>query len=228
MDRLIDAAADAGVYRFIPSDFSLDPLSPKLNALPIFMARGRRHEHLAARCKESGMTWTSVACGPFLDWNLRTGFMNIDIFNRKATLMDGGNNAVPWTSLDDVGRAVAELMLRPGETENRPVFVQTCAASPRRMLELCRDAFGTAPDDWDVRCADSTVVRDGAMTLVRAGKVDMQVFGALVAYANSQPDLAHPWGEKCDNELLGIKELSDAELMQLIRECAKKGPIVTV
>jgi hypothetical protein len=213
------------VYRFVTSDFSLDPLDEKLNALPIFAPRAARHAHLSKVCKDSGMTWSGLANGPFLDWNLRTGFMGIDLFGRKATLVDGGLNEVPWTTLDDVGRAVAEMLLRPLETENRAVFVQSRALSPSRMLELCQRATGTTPGDWEVRRADSKAMYEGAMESVGKGKVDEAVFGALVGYANSQADMAHPWGDKCDNELLGIKELSDAELIEVIKQCVEKGPI---
>ncbi|TLS23682.1 uncharacterized protein PpBr36_06138 [Pyricularia pennisetigena] len=225
--RLIDAAAAAGVYRFVPAEYGLDPLNEKCRSLlPAAVApRPRQLKHLWDRCAESGMTWTAVACGTFLDWALRCGFARIDIFNRKATLMDGGANVTAWTTLDDVGRAVAEVLLRPLETENRPVYVHSVHKSCREMLDLCRDAFGTTSEDWTVDHVDGRAEFESAQEKVKAGQVDGHVFRSMILYMLSQPEMAHPW-PKSDNELLRVNEMSDAEVMELVRHCFKKGPLL--
>ncbi|EHA50683.1 hypothetical protein MGG_06539 [Pyricularia oryzae 70-15] len=225
--RLMDAAAAAGVYRFVPSEYGLDPLNAKTRSLlPAAVApRVRQMKHLWDRCAESGMTWTVVSCGVFLDWALRNNFAGIDIFNRKATLLDGGANVTPWTTLDDVGKAVAEVLLRPLETENRPVYVHSVQKSCQEMLKLCQDAFGTTNEDWAVDHADARAEFDRAEDKVKAGEVDGHVFQTMMLYMLSQPDMAHPW-PKSDNELLRVKEMSDAELMELVRHCFKRGPIL--
>ncbi|KAI6377699.1 hypothetical protein MCOR25_002423 [Pyricularia grisea] len=225
--RLIDAAAAAGVYRFIPSEYGLDPLNEKCRSLmsAAVVPRAGQLKHLWDRCAESGMTWTAVSCGPFLDWALRNGFARIDIFNRKATLLDGGANVTAWTTLDDVGKAVAEVLLRPLETENRPVYVHSVQKSCHEMLTLCHDAFGTTREDWVVDNADARAEFERAEEKVKAGEVDGDVFQTMMLYMLSQPDMASPW-PKSDNELLRIKEMTDAEVMELIRHCFKKGPLL--
>ncbi|TLD34131.1 hypothetical protein PspLS_00658 [Pyricularia sp. CBS 133598] len=225
--RLIDAAAAAGVYRFVPSEYGLDPLNEKARSLlpGAIVPRARQLKHLWEKCSDSGMTWTAVSCGTFLDWALRSSFAKIDIFNRKATLMDGGSNVTAWTTLDDVGKAVAEVLLRPLETENRPVYVHSVQKSCQEMLKLCQDAFGTTSEDWAVVHADAKAEFDRAEDKVKAGEVDGGVFQAMMLYTLSQPDMAHPW-PKSDNELLRVKEMSDAEVMELARQCFKRGPLL--
>jgi hypothetical protein len=69
--RMIDAAAAAGVRRFVPSEFGANNLDPRARKLvPVFDAKGHTLEYLQKKAKESGgaLTWTSFSVGPWLDW----------------------------------------------------------------------------------------------------------------------------------------------------------------
>lgn len=66
--KLVDAAIEAGVKRFFPSEYGLDNSDPKPAALtPIFGVKHEMQHHLHSKEKE-GLTWTSVATGMWLDW----------------------------------------------------------------------------------------------------------------------------------------------------------------
>lgn len=217
--RLMDAAAAAGVYRYIPSDWSLDPLNQAANALPVFSKRVERDGHLFERCRSSSLTWTVVANGAFLDWNLHTGFMGIDLHNKSASLMDGGDNRVSWTTLDSVGRAVAGALKNPQETENRPVYVQSVAKSCKEMVKHAEAALGS--EGWKVVDVDAEEANQKALADLFAGTFDMQTIGTMIRYANARPAMASPW-PKLDNDLLGVPAMSDEELESLIKEIAKR------
>ncbi|KAJ0115084.1 isoflavone reductase family protein [Diaporthe amygdali] len=219
--RLMNAAAAVGVYRYIPSDYSLDPFNPKLNALPVFAMKDARDRHLFKVCEQSSgsMTWSIVCNGPFLDWNLRTGFKGIDLYNKKATIMGTGTNKHPWTMLDDVGKAVAGILLKPVETENRPVFVYSVVKSDEEMLKLAQEALGS--DAWVVKTVDPQATFDKAVADLKAGIINMQVFGDMIRFSNTQPDMAHPWHSP-DNELLGVQEMSDDEVQVIIKSIVEK------
>ena len=66
--QLIDAAIEAGVKRFVPSDYGMDNMNPEMRKLsPVFESKGAVIDYL--RAKEGvGLTWTSVATGLWLDW----------------------------------------------------------------------------------------------------------------------------------------------------------------
>jgi len=69
--RLIDAAAAAGVKRFIPSEYGTNNLDPRARELvPVYDAKGKVLEYLMKKAAESAgrFTWTSVACGWWVDW----------------------------------------------------------------------------------------------------------------------------------------------------------------
>lgn len=217
--RLMDAAATAGVYRYIPSDWSLDPLNQAANALPVFSKRVERDNYLFEKCKSSSMTWSIVANGPFLDWNLHTGFMGIDIYNKSASLMDGGDNRTVWTTLDSVGKAVVGIMHHPQETENRPVFVHSVVKSCREMFKHAQMALGS--EGWKLVDINADEANNQALSDLMAGNFDTQTFGTMIRYANARPATSAPW-TKSDNVLLGVPAMSDEELENLFVEVSQR------
>lgn len=218
--RLMDAAAAAGVYRYIPSDWSLDPLNAAVNALPVFFQRVERDNYLYEKCKSSGMTWSIVANGPFLDWNLYTGFMGIDLFDKAASLMDGGDNRIVWTTLDSVGEAVAGIMRHPEETANRPIYIQSVVKSCREMLGHVQTALGSE-QSWNITEVNGEEANTKALGDLMSGNFNMQTTGTMIRFANTRPEISAPW-PKSDNDILGIRSMSDDELETLIKEVATR------
>lgn len=219
--RMMDAAAAAGVYRYIPSDWSLDPKNAAANALPVFSKRVERDNYLYEKCKSSNMTWSIVANGAFLDWNLHTGFMGIDLHNRSASLMDGGDNRTVWTMLDSVGQAVAGIMQHPGETENRPVYVSSVVKSCREMLGHAQATLGSDQGAWKFTEVNGQEENQKALGELFSGKANMQTFGTMIRFANASPYMSSPW-PKSDNDLLGVPTMTDGELESLIKEIAQR------
>lgn len=67
-NSIADAAAEAGVQRYIPSEFGSDTSSPKVVALvPIFAGKNQTTGYLKTK-ESSGLTWTAVVNGAFFDW----------------------------------------------------------------------------------------------------------------------------------------------------------------
>lgn len=215
--RIMDAAAQVGIKRYIPSDYSLDPSNPKLNALPVFYPKAMRDKYLEEKCKATGMTWSIVCNGGFLDWNLMTGFMDIDVPNKRSRLWEGGVNVIPWTTLGDTAKAIVGILQHPDETANRPVFVHTVNKSTRQLTDLAQEAIGS--DGWDVSTVDAVEAYEAAVADFKAGKISLATFASMIRYANAFPDMSKPWA-KPDNELFGIKGMSDDEVKTMIRGIA--------
>lgn len=67
-NSIADAAAEAGVKRFIPSEFGSDTTSPKIVELvPIFGNKTAITNYLKTK-ESSGLSWTAVVNGAFFDW----------------------------------------------------------------------------------------------------------------------------------------------------------------
>lgn len=66
--RIIDAAIEAGVKRFIPSEYGINYSLPAARALnPVFGAKGEVLDYLKTKEVE-GLTWTVIPTGLWLDW----------------------------------------------------------------------------------------------------------------------------------------------------------------
>ena len=65
--KLVEAAIEAGVRRFFPTEYGLDNSDPKNAAVsPIFAIKYDMQQHLKSKQKE-GLTWTSVGTGMWID-----------------------------------------------------------------------------------------------------------------------------------------------------------------
>lgn len=215
---LVEAAAQAGVKRFIPSDFGSNTVHPKTAALPCYADKIAVQQALREKAAQpGGMTYTVVLTGPFLDWGLGVGFV-LGLKQRHATLYDGGERVFSTTTLPTIGRAVAGVLRKPQETENRAVYVHDTATTQRALYEMGKKA--TPGEKWT-----EEVVR-----------IDDELAGAWAELSKEQPDPnkfvyqfihAAIWGEgygahfeKTDNELLGIQELTEEEVQAVVNRCA--------
>ncbi|KAF4158633.1 hypothetical protein CNMCM8927_003767 [Aspergillus lentulus] len=217
--RLIDAAVAAGVHRFIPAEFSIDPTATTCRALPVFAGKARVYEYLRQVAADGRITYTSISTGAFLDWTLRTGFLNIDIGKKRIDLLNDGSRVVPWTLLSSVGKAVANALLRAEETKNRTCYVCSIMKSQREVGELAQDALGK--EGWSVQSQNPAKALEDAMAQFKVGNVTVEVIGAMIRWTLTQPESAAGWA-KNDNELLGVPTMTDEEVKQLIKQIAEE------
>ncbi|KAI3318444.1 NAD(P)-binding protein [Xylariaceae sp. AK1471] len=214
---LVEAAAKAGVKRFLPSEFGSNTVHPKTSQLPSYGDKVAVQTALKKEAQTGGMTYTLVLNGPFFDWGMRVGFV-ADVKGRNITLWDGGERVFSTTTLATIGRAVVGVLKHPEETKNRAVYVQDTALSSKQLLEIGKRATG---DDWKANTVS----------------LDDHVNNGWEELHKPQPDpakfvmnfiTASIWGEgygsrfeKLDNELLGIKEMNEADIEALIRGLGK-------
>ena len=65
---LIDAAIEAGVKRFLPSEYGVDNTNPAASGLsPVFKRKADVIEYLKSK-EGSGLSWTAVPTGMWLEW----------------------------------------------------------------------------------------------------------------------------------------------------------------
>lgn len=68
--KLIDAAIEAGVQRFIPSEFGSDSGHEKLATMVFHKPKNDVRNYLQEKASEGKITWSSVSTGPFFDWGV--------------------------------------------------------------------------------------------------------------------------------------------------------------
>lgn len=234
--RFADAARTAGVYRLIPAYFGLEAETTLGPEFPVFAPKAAVVARLREFAPEGSasdddMTWTLIAPGCFLDWNIATGFMGINVRARTAAVTSGGDLAAPHTLLRDVARATAAVLRRPAETRNRQVYVQSVVRTQNELIALARRALGeeagTPAGDaaWTVTAEDARERYDWALAQLAAGNYEHDVWMHQIRYAVAEPRYSGPW-KGLDNELLGIREMSDEEVMEMVRTLVREDKTV--
>ncbi|XXH01299.1 hypothetical protein Hte_007655 [Hypoxylon texense] len=212
--NLIQASIKAGVKRFIPSEFGSDTFNEKLSKLPGYKAKVDIHEALDKAAKESSLTWTSVHNGPFLDWGISASFL-LNAKDRTVEYPDDGKHQFSATTLESIAKAVVGVLKNPEQTKNRPVYVQDVALTQRQLADLVKKYVGA--DGWKetVTSIDETVQQIWDEVKKEQPNMGPVFFGTLKA-AIWGGDAYNSRFQKLDNELLGIKGLSPAEVEAVV------------
>ena len=132
--RVIDAAIEAGVKRFIPSEWGMDNDDPMNRDLcPVFKNKGEVADYLRSR-ESRTFSWTAVATGIWLDWALDTKFLGIDPVGHTTQLWEDGTHEMSHTTLEYAAQAVIEMLKRPEIGVNQHVFLSPFQASQRQIV----------------------------------------------------------------------------------------------
>ncbi|KAL4811351.1 hypothetical protein BDV18DRAFT_155956 [Aspergillus unguis] len=214
---LFDAAAAAGVNRFIPAEFGMDSMNPLVLELPVCAPKGKTQEYLnATSASHPGFTWTAIANGLFLDWCLEQGLI-LDLKAHKATLYDGGEVRFSATLLQDIVRAVVGVIENQSMTRNRVVYVHSAAVTQRQLMGYAREKDG---EEWDVVEKSTEEVRRESYDLLNKGGKD-DVDAAMLGFSIVgcfDPRYGCDFSGHLDNELLGVKVLSEDELRGVVED----------
>ncbi|KAM0123636.1 hypothetical protein ACHAO1_011248 [Botrytis cinerea] len=209
---LIDAAVAAGVNRFIPSEYGCCTTSPKVEALPLYSSMFNIKQYVREKAKSTNLTWTVLACGAFLD-SLIDGPM-LDLANHKANLFDEGGNRVSATSLANVGKAIAGIFEHHEATKNRIVRISEVIVTQNKLLKIVK---GLRPEiQWEISNVRTSVMLKEGLEAISAGDYSAPVFMKIVtgtAFAGDSYGCAY---DETDNELLGIKKLTEEDVRKLI------------
>ena len=106
--HLLRAARDAGVNRFIPSDYSLDLFKVKPGHIPT--SEWRRQFASIADAERGDVEVVHVLNGGFLDRSVLFGFLGaIDVEKQTAHVWGDGQQLMDWTTYADTARYTAEV-----------------------------------------------------------------------------------------------------------------------
>jgi hypothetical protein len=164
------------------------------------------------------MTYTLICTGPFFDWGMMVGFI-MNVKGKSISLFDGGDRVFSATSLPTIGKAVVGVLKHPEQTKNRAVYVKDTATTLKKLAAMGKKA--TEADGWkeDVVSVDEMVGQAWAELRKDKPNPDAFVYSFIKASIWGEGYGSH--FEKTDNELLGIKEMSDADIQNLVNSLAR-------
>lgn len=68
--KFIDAAIEAGIQRYVASEYGLNNARPEARSLnSVFDGKGRVQDYLRSK-EPSGLTWHAIGCGMWIDWSV--------------------------------------------------------------------------------------------------------------------------------------------------------------
>lgn len=156
-ERIVKAAASAGVEFVMPNVYGSDYVNEKLGSEDFYGAGA------AERCRQverAGLKCIAMVCGFWYDTSLvgsadRFGF---DIPTKHVNFFDDGATPITMTTLRQCGRAVAKLLSLPVEGgpvsvsdwATKPFYVASFTISQREMLDSVNRILGLTDQDWTI------------------------------------------------------------------------------
>lgn len=213
---LVEAAVAANVKRFLPSDFGGDFANPKICDIPIFKSKTDIHKALReAAAAKPDFTYTLICTNAFLDWGLGNGFL-LNWKDNRPKLYDGGKNVFSVTSLDSIGQAVVGVLNHPEETKNRFVYIKDIDISQNQLLKIAKKI--DPEKKWEEPLfIDTAELEKSSYESLAKGEITQQVtYGFICRIVFGPPEYGGLFAET-DNELLGVKGKTEADLEALFK-----------
>ncbi|EED24289.1 conserved hypothetical protein [Talaromyces stipitatus ATCC 10500] len=142
--KIIDAAIEAGVQRFLPSEFGSDTTTPlAVDYFPGWAPKVEIRDYL--KSKQDKIEWTVVFNGFFFDWGLKVGFIPVNGKDKTATIFPKYKDVrFSATNLEDIGKAIAQALspeIAP-KTANQILRIRTLTTSQSELLATYEKATG--------------------------------------------------------------------------------------
>ncbi|KAL4962563.1 aromatic alcohol reductase [Aspergillus stella-maris] len=203
---LIDAAIDAGVRHFIPSEFGFDSRNEEAGKLlPGFLVSEKREVVRFLRSKEEvGLRWTAFVTGVFLETSIPT-YLGFDLANKRANLSNSSaSNYWSTTTLSTAALAVKSALLLPAsEISNKYLFFESFNVSQKGILTTLEEMTG---ESWDVSYCDAEEEKRVADAVEKLAQGDYAALPDVMRYAICTPGYGADYMryERKANELLGL------------------------
>lgn len=133
--QIISAAVEAGVRRFIPSEYGLNNNNPAARELcSVFREKGEIQDYL--HTLEDRMEWTSFAVGMWLKWSATHEFLGMHIAQKKFVFWDDGEGLFSTTTEENTALAIVNSLTKKWEeTKNQVVWLSDFAVSQKQLLK---------------------------------------------------------------------------------------------
>ena len=214
-EKMIDAAIAAGVKRILPSEYGSDPENANARSLPVFGHKVQIEQHLKEAIKGTSTTYTLVANNEFFDWDLDHSF-GVSIASKTMEIFDGGDVPFTATPLSFVAAGIVSVLRNPDETANRVVRLHGVTMTQNRLLSLLKRFAGA--EGWKVTESSTQQKEGDAYAALQNDPTDFAPWAVMfLQCAVWGSKFGNDFSKKNDNELLGLKELTDEEVQEIVK-----------
>jgi len=189
--------------------------NPELENLPVYSSISKIRKYLQSKAEAGELSWTVLACGAFLDFVVNSPVL-LDWEHHAVAIFDDGENRISSTSLPVVGKAVAAILQNFDATKNKIVRTSEIILTQNQVLGIAKEL---RPDVlWTVSKIQTSVMLQEGLDLFATGDFSMSAVMKLIKGTALAGDKYGGAYDVTDNELLGVKELTLADLRRLIAE----------
>lgn len=139
----MDAASEAGVKRFLPSEYGHNTGSEKVRAIiPIFGGKRAVVERIEGK---GNLEYTAVITGLFLDLGFKTGFNGIDYKNGKATQWDDGSVPFSSSGFELIAKTIVKLLTDQAayeDSKNKYIYTASYVTTQAELIAATEKATG--------------------------------------------------------------------------------------
>lgn len=205
---IINAAIQAGVRRFIPSDFGSLTTHPEASRLPHHAVMVDIQDYL--RSKSDKIEYTIFSIGAFTEFLVSQSHgLAFDWETKTAQLWGDGTSRISTTSLNGAARAIVGALKNPEPTKNKNVFVHELVITQSQLLGLAKKYSPQA--EWTITKIDDPAAEFERLEAVVRKQPDIPNIIALVR-ACLLSGKYQGYYEAVDNDLLGLPLLSEKDL----------------
>ncbi|KGO77050.1 hypothetical protein PITC_005750 [Penicillium italicum] len=220
---VIDASIQTGVRRFIPSDFGALTSRPGAESLPLNALWIDIQKYLKEKALSGQIEYTLFAVGPFLEFVMSMPFLT-DLQTQTAPLYDNGVHPFSSTSVSSVAKAVAGALKNAAETRNRLVSVHDIVLTQNKVLRLAKKYSG--PDvEWVENPVDAAAELETILKNTKQSDLDVFNTLALLKAALLGGKFEAEF-KNLDNDLVGVRPLSDDEFEMMFATAFKPSQII--
>lgn len=203
---IIDAAIQAGVRRFIPSDFGSLTTDPAASHLPHHVNLVEIQEYL--RSKSDQIEYTIFSIGGFTEFLVNYGAV-FDFEHKTAQLWGDGTNRISTTSLTGSARAIVGALKNPEPTKNKNLFIHEHVVTQSQLLGLAKK-YSTG-DEWTITQVQDPLAEFAKLEALVKEKPEIPNIFALVK-ASIMCGKYQAYYPTVDNDLVGLPVLSEKDL----------------
>lgn len=216
----MNAAISAGVKRIVPSEFSTNLETKLSQALPIVTDKIEIRKYVEDLASSGKIEWTSVSNGPFLlPFVWLSGWMGTGLSSKVTTLHDGGDKIVCTSTLERIGEGVARSLLpeHAEATKNKPIYVYSTTMSERKMTTLASKLAGIYFKENNLSI--DAITQDAFKAYEKGDESKKSNFYIPFCFGDGY---GGDYRYSASNELLGLKEMTDAEVEEMVKGFIKE------
>ena len=192
---LIKAVKEAGVKRFIPSDFGLDPAAAGPNSCVLFDAKAMIHQAI----KAASIPYTFVHANGFFSYWVRTlgdltKLMGDQLPPAAVNIYGDGNVKGSFASLADIA-AVTARALNDANMQNKEVRIIANTRTQNELVDLWQKQSGrtvkktrVSAQDLETIIASSTTPEQGMLLVLAQLHRSVWIRGDAVKRAGAAQD----------------------------------------